>query len=333
MPKLSKPGLLRRFELAVRDSGARLIVLSSTNQHPATYTIVGVSGKVSTVLLYIWNLTHGGGSARPAHEYRIQITGTSQFRSVSGEATVILGWSEDFEVFAGFDYRRHSRVLGSSPSMQISQSALQAAQTNAFAAIAKGNGETAIAFRSDFSAAYVEHLTALHDTGMAPIETSILDRISGDPASLSDSDIEAAVAPIRRIAIVQTRRAVRDAQFRRRVLNAYGHRCAMCGVQLRLLDAAHILPVEHPQSTDETSNGVALCAQHHRAYDRALVSFIESHDIVVNKQQLKELNNHNLIGGIAGFQAALKPTIFLPPDRRDHPYKEYVMLANKVRGW
>lgn len=333
MPRIPKRDLLRRFELAIQDSGARLIYRSPPGQHPASYTVVHRDGRTSRVMLYIWNMTHGGGAARPAHEYRIQITGVPRFENLPGEKTLILGWSEDFEVFAGFDYRRHSGVLGASPSMQISQDALRSAQMHGFAPSEKGNGETAIAFLADFAAAYVEHLHALHDTGAVPSEAAILERISKEPEAVNESDIDAAVAPARRVEIVETRRAARDVQFRRKVLTAYGHRCAMCGVQLRLLDAAHVLPVDQPGSTDETSNGVALCALHHRAYDRALVAFDPAYAIRINPKQVEELTALSRAGGLRQFQAALKPSLLLPPDPRDHPGRSFIVAANRARGW
>lgn len=333
MPRIPKRELLRRVELAIQDCGVRLIYRSAPGQHPASYTIVHRDGRTSRVLVYIWNMTHGGGAARPAHEYRIQITGVPQFENPVGEKTLILGWSEDFEVFAGFDYRRHSGVLGASPSMQIVQDALRAAQMRGFAPNAKGNGETAIAFRPDFAAAYVEHLHALHDTGAVPSEAAILERISEDPEAVADADIDAAVAPARRVEIVETRRAARDAQFRRKVLRAYENRCAMCGLQLRLLDAAHVLPVDQPGSTDDTNNGVALCALHHRAYDRALVAFDPTYAIRVNTKQVGELTALSLAGGIRQFQATLKSSLLLPADARDHPKGAFIVAANRSRGW
>lgn len=333
MAILRKRALLRRFELAIQDVGAGLIYRSPQGQHPARYTVVHTEHRTSRVLVYIWNLTHGGGAARPAHEYRIQITGISAFQNLPNERTLILGWSEDFEAFAGFDYRRHDGPLSASPSIQISRDSLRAAQLRGFAPNAKGNGETAIAFRSDFAAAYVDHLVALHDTGAVQAETTLLERISEDPAAVADNEIAATIAPARRVDIVETRRAVRDAQFRSRVLAAYGNRCAVCGVQLRLLDAAHVLPVDQPGSTDGTNNGIALCTLHHRAYDRALITFDAGYAVLVNKKQIGELTSLSLAGGLHQFQAALKPNLILPADPRDYPHTAFVKEANRVRGW
>lgn len=60
---------------------------------------------------------------------------------------------------------------------------------------------------------------------------------------------------------------VRDAAFSKKVKQAYGHKCAMCGINLGLLAGAHIYPVSAPGSGDAVWNGVPLCHNHHAAYD------------------------------------------------------------------
>ena len=65
---------------------------------------------------------------------------------------------------------------------------------------------------------------------------------------------------------------VRDARFSRRVIDAYGGLCAMCGLSVELVQGAHIHPVSAPGSHDEPWNGLALCPNHHLAFDRYLVA-------------------------------------------------------------
>jgi putative restriction endonuclease len=143
----TKSQLLWRVERALESGGGNLLYLSTRHAHPARYVVTYPSEERQRLLVYIWNLTHGGGKKRPADEYRIQITGTTALRSESGAKTVVLGWSESFEAFAGFDHRFHAGALGASPSMQISEVALNAVQTLGFAPYKKGNGE--IAMHSD----------------------------------------------------------------------------------------------------------------------------------------------------------------------------------------
>jgi hypothetical protein len=65
---------------------------------------------------------------------------------------------------------------------------------------------------------------------------------------------------------------VRDSRFSRRVLDAYAQRCAMCGLGLTLVQGAHIYPASAPGSQDEPWNGLALCANHHLAFDNHLLA-------------------------------------------------------------
>jgi putative restriction endonuclease len=68
----------------------------------------------------------------------------------------------------------------------------------------------------------------------------------------------------------------RDRDFRRRVLTAYEHRCAVCGFDVMLgnvliaLDAAHIR-CHQAGGPDEETNGLALCVLHHKMFDLGVV--------------------------------------------------------------
>jgi putative restriction endonuclease len=64
----------------------------------------------------------------------------------------------------------------------------------------------------------------------------------------------------------------RDPAFRQRVLRAYAHRCAVCGLDLRIgsitaaIEAAHIKWFQ-ASGPDIESNGMALCSLHHKVFD------------------------------------------------------------------
>jgi hypothetical protein len=65
---------------------------------------------------------------------------------------------------------------------------------------------------------------------------------------------------------------VRDSRFSLATVEAYGGRCAMCGLGAGVVQGAHIYPVSAPGSRDEPWNGLALCANHHLAFDRHLIA-------------------------------------------------------------
>ena len=202
-----------------------------------------------------------------------------------------------------------------------------------FAVHSKGSSELAIAFRPDFPGAYAASLESLHACGEVPQEANSLDAIGRSPESVEDEVVVQQFAEPRRYAVLSARRSLRESGFRRRVLTAYGQRCAMCGIQLRLLDGAHILPAAHPDSTDETCNGIALCALHHRAFDRALVAFDPKLRVHVSESMATKLEEGDKAGGLANFRSALRPVLGLPPDWQDRPAPHFVEAANRFRGW
>lgn len=76
-------------------------------------------------------------------------------------------------------------------------------------------------------------------------------------------------------AIERARRSVstlvRDRKFALGLSDVYDGECAMCGLDFGLVEGAHILPASSPGSSDELSNGIALCSNHHRAFDKHLI--------------------------------------------------------------
>lgn len=320
------------MEAAILDSGWNYLHVSARGTHPARYQVYR-GDRSHAVRVYIWNLTHGGTN-RPQDEWRIQATGIDKFRRERDGKTLILGWRPDLGVFAGFDAGHHSQRLGASPSIQLRESALKQAAIDGFAAWNKGSGELAIAFRPDLLAAYLDNLELLHECGRLPADLDVLNRVAHEPDGVDDDEVEQEIEDEqRRYAVLATKRALRDGSFRHRVLTAYGQRCAMCGIQLKLLDSAHILPARHPKSTDRTHNGLALCALHHRSYDNALVTFDAGFETHLNDSMLDKLRTENLVGGLDRFKQELRPVLLLPPDRRDRPSKRFVEMANRYRGW
>lgn len=81
----------------------------------------------------------------------------------------------------------------------------------------------------------------------------------------------------------------RDARFRDKVLQAYEYRCAVCGYDVRVgnslvgLEAAHI-KWHQAGGPDAEINGVALCALHHKLFDRGAFTLSDSMKIEVSER-------------------------------------------------
>src|SRR5258708_32579070 len=110
MARLTKYELLENIVRSIYDSGWNVLYSGNTEEPPFRLQIYREEESYK-LRIYIWNLTHGGGQARPQDEYRIQVTGTNHFEQAIGEKTLILGWWGEVEVFAGFDVRKHAGQL------------------------------------------------------------------------------------------------------------------------------------------------------------------------------------------------------------------------------
>lgn len=323
---LTPKQMLEQVLHAIDESGWRALILDT--RKPFRLRLFRGDEKGFDIRIYIWNCTHGGGAARAKDEYRVQLTGVVP-SVVAGEPTLLLGWHSGYEVFVGFDINRHDGQASQSPSIQVKEETLQNAHTRAFAIYHRQNGEIAVAFRPEFLAEYALNATSLHLTGKAAADMSLLNTLD----TLTEAQIVAVKNHERQTVLAQIARKYRAADFRKRVLGAYKHRCAACGVQLELIDAAHIIPVAAAASTDETKNGIALCKLHHTAFDRNLLSFDERYKIEISDSEVSRLTAANLVGGLKEFMQHLRTAIILPNDRRDYPPPQYIAEARKVRNW
>ena len=315
------------FLLQSIDRGGWRALVSSTS-HPFRLRVFRGDERGFNLCAYIWNCTHGGGSARAKDEYRIQFTGVVP-EVHAGEITLLLGWHDGYGIFVGWDISKHNGQASKSPSAQVKEDALANAHGHAFSIHHRSNEEIVVAFRPEFLVDYALNAASLHKTGKAAEELSLLNSLD----TITDEQIGEIENKERRTILSQIARKYRAYDFRRRVLGAYEHHCAACGVQLDLIDAAHIVPVADAFSTDETTNGVAFCKLHHAAFDRNLISFDEKYRIEVSALEVERLMDANLAGGIKEFKQHLKPAIILPSDKRDYPDPAYIKRARLVRNW
>jgi putative restriction endonuclease len=176
--------------------------------------------------------------------------------------------------------------------------------------------------------AYATNASVLHRYGRDANVLRLLNR-AAHLEPIPPQEIEALTQERQRV-VTEMRRWSREAGFRQRVLFAYGNRCAVTRVQLRLVDAAHILPVGAPGSIDQVRNGVALSPTYHRAFDAGLIYLDEHRRMRVNEGQLHILDGLGLAGGLETFREPLG-TIFLPPDPNQRPSLDFIRRANALR--
>lgn len=329
MPALPSAEIVRAIESAFTESSAAALLVSQPRTHPRRFYIT--AGESSfPVWIYIWTLTHGGGAARPKDEYRIQLTSVSAPLEENPDGpTLLLGYEPDTGCFAGFDLKKHRTFSKQSPSIQISIATLREAVRDGFAFMRKGNDEIAVAFRADNILAYSLNSESLHESGADAAVAALLSKV-GRFESVTDRELAKLPAERRRV-VTKVSRLARDSDFRRKVTVAYDRKCCVTGMQLRLIDAAHILPVGAEGSTDDVQNGLCLSPTYHRAYDRGLICLTEDRRMLINPKKKGELLRLGLGGGLRDFEAHLGREIHLPPDRKQWPRTDLIRAANKFR--
>lgn len=128
--------------------------------------------------------------------------------------------------------------------------------------------------------------------------------------------------PDARVRVTQlSNRALRDRNFRKTVLRAYGERCAVTGLRLingqgrAEVEAAHIRPVEQ-DGPDIVSNGIALSGTAHWMFDRGMIGLSDDLEILVSRQS----NNIDAVTSLINDSGQL-----IAPDRlAERPHVEFV---------
>lgn len=334
MPGIPFRDLCERFISALEMAGATILVVSGGERRPLVLS-AAVGERTYRLEVYLWTITPGGkGRGRP-REYRIQRTSAEPFVLRAGTRTVMGGWHDDTGTFAFWDVRRHL-TRAKSPSSQISLDTLEAASSRGFATehrrLAEGE-EVAIAVQPDYLLWYIQDYERLYDVaGEVPDAGTFVEAEPEVERELIDSGVDERSVS-RRHQLIEVVRNFRDARFRPLVLRAYGYRCCLTGIALRLVDAAHIVPVSDPSSTDEPRNGVALNPLLHRAYDAGIIGLLPGGKTAFNERLLSKLQKQRLDAGLPILEGLVPAQMRMPHSPEFVPPDDYLRRGLLARGW
>jgi putative restriction endonuclease len=328
MPAIDASKLVNAILDAFQDSGTSGILISSIRQHPRRFIIQTETGGIE-VWVYAWTLTHGGRPSLP-DEYRIQMTTVASPLPLNPKGyTLLLGYEPNIKMFAGFDLTRHSMFTTGSPSVQIDINCIHKALEDGLAFDRKTNKEIAIGIRPDQMLNYMANAEDLHRIGKNAAMYNLLSKASASKQILKKEI--AKLVPKRQKILSKVTRWSRSASFRQQVLHAYDNRCSVTRMQLRLVEAAHVLPVQAEDTVDDVRNGIALSPTYHRAFDGGLIYLNEDYEMRINPEREIQLVTLNLDGGIEEFKYHLNKRIYLPQDKMQWPEVGMIRKANKYR--
>lgn len=113
---------------------------------------------------------------------------------------------------------------------------------------------------------------------------------------------------------------LRGSLFKREIPKIYNNTCCISGMKIdaiinvSMIDACHIVPFS--VSYDDTvSNGIALCPNLHRAFDRGLIAIDEDYKVLVSNSFMEDETSYS-IGAFEGKE------IQLPKMKSYYPLKE-----------
>jgi putative restriction endonuclease len=275
MPSLTNASLFGRLKSAL-PPGTNFLTPANAI-HPAIFVAPGL-GKTRA---YLFTVTRDRSEAgkRPAGEFKIQLIIDGQARSARGSLdhdeanTVLLGYSPDFGVFVGWEARLY-REFAYSANVQIREPTLADARAFGWSVAAprsiRGSSEVRVALPPGNLPHYLRasreaDRKEIWGVWREALMLSKMPNFSPGDVPRRERDLPEHIKLERQR--ITSSRLSRDARFAPRVKEQFDFSCAVCGLQLEIVEAAHIIPVNDERSSDDIWNGLALCPSHHTLFD------------------------------------------------------------------
>lgn len=275
MPALTNATLFAKLRAALPASAR--FETPANEIRPAVAVIPGFG----RVRLYLWTVTpdRSAPGARPPGEFKIQLIVEGQPRGsrgsleLGGAYTVLLGYSPDFGVFVGWEARIYTD-FAYSRNVQVRDGLLSEGRNTGWAVgeprSLQGTEEVRVAFSPGN---FMHFLRVSRDADQQQLvgqwrEAYFLSRVPNFAAEgLPSRSAQVPQYIARERQRLASTRLSRDARFGPLVREQFDYACALCGVQLEIIEAAHIIPAREPDGKDEVWNGLALCPSHHELFD------------------------------------------------------------------
>lgn len=333
MPSLSNESLLRVLGAPLPPQA-----LVGDQAKPVRASIPGVGD----FRIYLFTCTPDRSAAgRPAGEYKIQLILRGQAKGArgsldtSGVPTALLGYCPDLGVFVAWEARCYES-FGYSRNVQVGDALLEEARTYGWAVDEPWrDDEVRVAFKPSRLLRFLE-VSAYADRhdyrgsrrrlfflcSVRP-NTGLEPPVSGGEADLEELAVKQRETNLR--AVLQ-----RDPRFAPQVREQYDQSCAICGVQLGIIHAAHIIPVSHEDSSDNIWNGLALCPNHHAIYDAHILSIDPDLRIRVGHDRLDFLRDTRRGQGLQDVANMNRQVIRAPHDWSETNFRARMRQALDV---
>jgi putative restriction endonuclease len=300
-----------------------------SGNNPYTFSI-----NKKIVHIFIHNVHESGSGRTNPDECRIQVNKTPNFLAAknSGKPVLFFGYFADENIFTAWNPFIQTERINTRKTISLySRFSIQKkAEQQGISVYVDNDAQVIISFKPEYLGLYIENFPEMHQSN----EQTLLELIrKSDLSEETEKEFGEHIDIERQKFTVTHKRFKRDAGFKERIYNAYEGRCAICGIQLELVEAAHIIPHSHEKGTDDVKNGVCLCALHHKAFDNALIYIKEDYSIKINSSKVEYLEKIHRDGGISKFTSLQQDEkIKLPSSHIYYPSLEFIKIANHIRG-
>lgn len=125
---------------------------------------------------------------------------------------------------------------------------------------------------------------------------------------------------------------IRGSLFKREIPKIYNNTCSITGlridaiVSVSMIDACHIVPFSEGYD-DTVINGIALCPNLHRAFDRGLISIDENYRVITSSTFSEPASSTHSLRQFEG------QSIRLPDNKKFFPAQENLALHRNKHGF
>lgn len=277
--------------------------------------------------------THASGKNRPNQdECRIQVSNSNfnQMKQYKG-LVLFLGYFFENNVFTAWNpMQQTERKFRNTKTVSFYSrfSSLERASKQGISAYVDNDSQVVISFRPEYLGLYIENFRTMHLSN----EETLQQLINKSDEIEETEEIGEEVKILDRTFQMTKPRFKRNPEFRRKVCEAYDYRCAFSGIQLEMVEAAHIIPFSHEKGMDSVQNGICLSVLHHKAYDNGLLFIDEHYNIRLNEKKVEYLEKVHKDGGIQKFLKLQYDNVKLPLSKLNYPSISFITIANKIRG-
>lgn len=304
--------------------------------------LVALNGKKYSI--HISSIHDSGENRENDDEERIQIQKATidaqREQATDGVTALFIGFFPDGSVFTGWEpnyvFSQNPKKGGSVYDRHSNYAAVVdcGAALRVFRSTNLGRNSVTVSMRTNALGMYLENWAELHamrdEAQLRALVATVQDAISSDDKTgVAEAEVE--ISGERKKVTVKRETYARNPKFTKDVLAAYGWACCICERQLGLIQAAHIVPHCHPDSKDDVSNGLALCIEHHKLYDDALLLPRAGAKLHLNPDRVEHLKNIRQDSGLDSLIEIAGKGFKVPKDEKCRPNEDLLEKGLRIR--